>query len=165
MSQLALTGPEDWDLLSDHADALRRYCPAFDTLQFKHHLAGLTTYTPDRRFLIGPIPGVENAFVASGCCGTGVSCAGGIGRLMCDLIRGRKPEVDAGRLAPDRFGSDDPRSEEFIARCVASASHRSATCAETMVSDSLREERTSSAAFSSLSSVRLSHGIAVIQSR
>ena len=124
MSQLVLTSSEDWDLLATHADSLRRYVPAFDTLQFKHHLAGVTTYTPDRRFLIGHISDVANAFVASGCCGTGVSCAGGIGRLVRDLVLGRPTEIDAERFAPDRFGDEDPRSDEFIARCVASRANK-----------------------------------------
>jgi sarcosine oxidase subunit beta len=119
MSELALSGPDDWDLLAEHAPELRRYLPAVDELQFKHHLAGITTYTPDGRFLIGAIAGVENLFVAAGCCGTGLSCAGGIGRLVCDLVLERTPDVNAAQFNPNRFASDDPRSADFVARCVA----------------------------------------------
>lgn len=124
LSQLTLTGDEDWDLLAHHADSIRRFLPDFDRLRFKHHLAGITTYTPDRHFLIGPTPGIENLFVAAGCCGTGVSCAGGIARLLRDRVLGRTPEVPAELFAPGRFGAVDPRSEQFIARCVSSRANK-----------------------------------------
>ena len=124
LSQLALSGPEDWDLLSTCSNAIRRYFPAFETLNFKQHLAGITTYTPDRRFLIGRIPGLDNAFVASGCCGTGVSCAGGIARLLRDLVLDRTTEVNAAAFAPDRFADEDPRSQAFISRCVSARANK-----------------------------------------
>lgn len=120
LSELALTGPEDWDLLDAHAPGIRRHLPAFDDLEFRHHLAGITTYTPDGRFLIGPVPGFENLILAGGCCGTGLSCAGGIGRLVRDLVFDRRPEVSAGKFRPSRFGTTDFRSDDFVAQCVAS---------------------------------------------
>ena len=124
MTQLNLTDETDWELLAHHADAVRRFRPDFDALQFKHHLAGITTYTPDGRFLIGPTPGVDTLFIAAGCCGTGVSCAGGISRLLCDLILDRSPDVCAHDYSPGRFGAVDPHSDGFIARCVASRANK-----------------------------------------
>ena len=118
MSELALTGEEDWELLANHAPRIRRCFPDFDALRYAHHIAGLTTYTPDGELLLGTFPGVEGLLLAGGCCGKGVSVSGGVGRIVADLIIGQPALVNLDRLRPDRFGTDDPHSEAFVARCV-----------------------------------------------
>ena len=118
MSELALTDEEDWELLADHAPRIRRCFPDFDELRYAHHIAGLTTYTPDGELLLGTFPGVEGLLLAGGCCGKGVSVSGGVGRIVADRILGHPALVDLDRLRPDRFGTDDPHSGAFVARCV-----------------------------------------------
>ena len=118
MSELALTGEEDWELLAGHAPRIRRCFPDFDELRYAHHIAGLTTYTPDGELLLGTFPGVEGLILAGGCCGKGVSVSGGVGRVVADRIFGHPAMVDLDRLRPDRFGTDDPHSEAFVAWCV-----------------------------------------------
>lgn len=59
--------------------------------------AGVCTATPDRRPLVGPVPGAPELFVLAGFNGFGVMRAGGIARRLADLL------VDGGR-------SDSPRS-------------------------------------------------------
>ena len=87
-------------------------------MRYAHHIAGLTTYTPDGELLLGTFPGVEGLLLAGGCCGKGVSVSGGVGRIVADRILGHPALVDLDRLRPDRFGTDDPHSEAFVARCV-----------------------------------------------
>ena len=118
MSELTLTGEEDWELLANHAPRIRRCFPDFDELRYAHHIAGLTTYTPDGELLLGTFPGVEGLFLAGGCCGKGVSVSGGVGRIVADRILGNSALVDLDRLRPERFGTDEPHSEAFVARCV-----------------------------------------------
>ena len=118
MSELALTGEEDWELLASHAHRIRRCFPDFNELRYAHHIAGLTTYTPDGELLLGTFPGVEGLLLAGGCCGKGVSVSGGVGRIVADRIVGNSALVDLDRLRPDRFGTDDPHSEAFVTRCV-----------------------------------------------
>ena len=118
MSEMTLTGEEDWELLADHAPRIRPCFPDFDVLRYAHHIAGLTTYTPDGELLLGTFPGVEGLLLAGGCCGKGVSVSGGVGRIVADRILGQPALVDLDRLRPDRFGTDDPYSEAFVARCV-----------------------------------------------
>ncbi len=124
MSELALTDEEDWELLANHAPRIRRCFPDFDVLRYAHHIAGLTTYTPDGELLLGTFPGVEGLLLAGGCCGKGVSVSGGVGRIVADRILGRSALVDLDRLRPDRFGTDDPHSEAFVARCVDARSNK-----------------------------------------
>ena len=47
-----------------------------------------------------------------------MSVSGGVGRIVADLILGHPAMVDLDRLRPNRFGTDDPHSEAFVARCV-----------------------------------------------
>ena len=124
MSELALTGEEDWELLATHVPRIRRCFPDVDRLRYAHHIAGLTTYTPDGELLLGTFPGVDGLLLAGGCCGKGVSVSGGVGRIVADLIIGQPALVDLDRLRPDRFATDDPHSEAFVARCVAARANK-----------------------------------------
>ncbi len=118
MSALTLTGEEDWALLAAQAPHIKRSFPELAALRYPHHIAGLSTYTPDGELLLGAVPGVDGVFLAGGCCGTGVSVSGGVGRVVSDLVLDRPISFDIERLHPARFGVDDPHSPEFLARCV-----------------------------------------------
>jgi 4-methylaminobutanoate oxidase (formaldehyde-forming) len=109
----------DNDLLADGLAAIRPHAPAIDGWRFRHHIAGLSTYTPDGKLVLGGFPGVEGFIVATGCCGSGVALSGGIGALVADLILGRPGFVDPAPFRPDRFGAADPSSAEFQARAAA----------------------------------------------
>lgn len=117
---LALTDDSaDWDLLLRHTEDLRRHVRLLDEFEFAHHIAGLSVYTPDGLFAIGAFDGVAGFAVAGGCCGTGVSASGGIGRMVADIVLGRTPAIDPAPFRPDRFGAIDPFAAEFRARCAA----------------------------------------------
>ncbi|HYC38549.1 MAG TPA: FAD-binding oxidoreductase [Usitatibacter sp.] len=116
---------DDWDVLLDNAPVLREYIPRLDDLPLAHHITGLSTYTPDGKFILGRAGEVEGFFVAGGCCGTGVSASGGIGDSVASLVLGREPAVDLTAFRPERFGVFDPYSEEFRARCAAARAGKS----------------------------------------
>jgi sarcosine oxidase subunit beta len=115
----------DLDLLIEQAGALRSIIPSIDEWGFAHHIAGLSNYTPDGKFVIGPVPGVQNFILAGGCCGSGVAASGGFGQAVSDVISGAKPAIDIARYRPDRFGAVDPTSDSFRARCAAARSGKS----------------------------------------
>lgn len=115
----------DLDLLVEQAGALRGIIPGIDDWRFAHHIAGLSNYTPDGKFVIGAIPGVERCLVAGGCCGSGVAASGGFGQVVADLVHGAAPAIDITRYRPDRFGAVDPTSDAFRARCAAARSGKS----------------------------------------
>jgi 4-methylaminobutanoate oxidase (formaldehyde-forming) len=110
---------DDWSVLSEHATQLRTHIPALDTLPLAHHITGLSTYTPDGRFLLGRAGALDGFYVAGGCCGTGVSASGGIGASMASLVLGETPAIDLADYAPDRFGRIEPYASEFRERCAA----------------------------------------------
>jgi sarcosine oxidase, subunit beta len=115
----------DLDLLARQVGPMREVVPGIDNWQFAHHIAGLSMYTPDGKFLIGSFPGLSGLFLAAGCCGSGVGASGGIGRLVADLVLDRNPSVDAELFRPDRFGAVDSANAEFRSRCVAARAAKS----------------------------------------
>jgi glycine/D-amino acid oxidase-like deaminating enzyme len=56
--------------------------------------------------LIGPVPGAEGAFVATGHSVWGMLNAPATGELMADLVLGRTPKLDPASFAVDRRGFD-----------------------------------------------------------
>jgi 4-methylaminobutanoate oxidase (formaldehyde-forming) len=110
---------EEWSALVEHADTLRPYMPRLDELPLAHHITGLSTYTPDGRFILGEAGKVRGFFVASGCCGTGVSASGGIGEALASLVLRKTPPVDLSSFDPARFAGIDPYDPAFREKCAA----------------------------------------------
>jgi 4-methylaminobutanoate oxidase (formaldehyde-forming) len=115
----------DLDLLVEQASRLRAFIPDVDRWGFAHHIAGLSMYTPDGKFLLGPTPHLAGFLVAGGCCGSGVAGSGGFGQSIAELITGAPLSIDIERYRPGRFGHVDPASPEFRDRCAAARSGKS----------------------------------------
>ncbi|MFJ5721207.1 NAD(P)/FAD-dependent oxidoreductase [Streptomyces sp. NPDC093149] len=64
---------------------------------------GFRPYLPDHLPAIGPDPRVPGLFHACGHEGAGIGLAPATGRLIADAIHGRRPVLDLGPFAPDRF--------------------------------------------------------------
>jgi len=63
---------------------------------------GLRPMTPDGTPIIGPTP-IANLFLATGHGTLGWTMAAGTGRVLADLISGRKPEIDLEGLTMERY--------------------------------------------------------------
>ncbi len=87
-------------------------------------MAGFSGYTPDSQLTLGEIPGVDGFLVASGCCGAGISVAGGVGLGIAELAAGNPNPFDFNGFRIDRFGNIDPFSEEWLNRCAAARSNK-----------------------------------------
>ncbi len=66
---------------------------------------GYRPMTPDDTPLIGPLKRYPNLFLACGHAMLGMSMAAGTGRLIAEMITGRRPHVDPQPFAPERFRS------------------------------------------------------------
>jgi glycine oxidase len=82
----------------------RRIMPALGDATFVHAWVGLRPLMLDGALpVIGPLPGVANAFVAAGHGAVGMTLSLGTGRLLADMILGRRgpdPAFDPARYAP-----------------------------------------------------------------
>ena len=63
---------------------------------------GLGAMTPDGTPIVGPTP-VQNLLLATGHGTLGWTMACGTGRVIADLVSGRKPEIDVSGLAMARY--------------------------------------------------------------
>lgn len=104
------------------AEPLRRYFPGLDGLKFARFMAGLSAYTPDGEFVLGPVPGASRFFAAAGCCGSGIAASGGIGQAAAETALAQASSFDLAPFRPDRFGAIDPFAPDFRERCAASRS-------------------------------------------
>ncbi|MFM7505204.1 MAG: D-amino acid dehydrogenase [Rubrivivax sp.] len=64
---------------------------------------GLRPMTPDGTPIVGPTP-VQNLLLATGHGTLGWTIACGTGRVIADLVSGRKPEIDVSGLGMARYG-------------------------------------------------------------
>jgi sarcosine oxidase subunit beta len=65
--------------------------------------AGLYEMSPDHDAILGPIPGLDGAYLAAGFSGHGFQHSPIVGRVLAELITGRPPTVDIAELSLDRF--------------------------------------------------------------
>ncbi|MCK0167182.1 FAD-dependent oxidoreductase [Jannaschia sp. S6380] len=95
---------EDLDRIEDYvADAMERM-PALATAGVSSVINGPIPYTPDGLPLIGPMPGVANAWDAN-VFTFGIAQAGGAGKVLADWITTGATEWDCWDVDPRRFGS------------------------------------------------------------
>lgn len=89
--------------LSQIAQRACRVVPKLAGLRIIRTYAGLRPWTPDGRPLIGPTQQAEGVVLATGHAGEGNTRALLTGRLIADLLTGRKSPIDPAPLSPDRF--------------------------------------------------------------
>ena len=65
---------------------------------------GWRPVTPDSLPIIGPVPGLDNAVLATGHHMLGMSMAPATGRLVAELLAGETPHIDPAPFSPARFG-------------------------------------------------------------
>ena len=94
--------PDDLERLEWHiADAMARV-PLLETARLTKVINGPIPYTPDGNPLIGPMPGVPNAFEA--CVFTfGICQAGGAGKVLAEWVTEGATEWDMWSCDPRRF--------------------------------------------------------------
>ncbi len=86
------------------AALLRRFVPGIET-EGGEAVACLYTMTPDKRFVVGPLPGSPEIIAASACSGHGFKHSAGIGLVAAELLTGGRSRIDVRPFALDRFAS------------------------------------------------------------
>jgi D-hydroxyproline dehydrogenase subunit beta len=79
------------------------YLPSLGRLSATRVWTGHRAATPDKLPLIGPSLEHDRIWLASGHEGLGITTSLGSGRLVADLLLGRKTEIPAAPYAPSRF--------------------------------------------------------------
>ncbi len=91
----------DDDFVVHLAETFARRLPGWADAELVRAWAGVCTSTPDRRPLVGPVPGAPGLFALVGFNGFGVMRAGGVALRLAELIAsGGTGATELGRLAP-----------------------------------------------------------------
>jgi len=106
------SGGGDEKFLTHLAESFGTRFPGWADAELVRAWAGVCTSTPDRRPLIGPVPGAAGLFVLTGFNGFGVMRAGGVARRLAAWLavgEGSVPERDALQpVLPERFPPGTP---------------------------------------------------------
>jgi glycine/D-amino acid oxidase-like deaminating enzyme len=98
----ALVATPDWDVLGSFASGLGRFAPAVSRLGVASTFQGWPTFTPDGRFVVGPVSAVPGLVMAAGCNAHGVSGSAGLAMHLVESLR-PDPSPYVRSLSPDRF--------------------------------------------------------------
>jgi dimethylglycine dehydrogenase len=100
--------PDDVDRLEVYVEDAMRRVPILGEAGIAKVINGPIPYTPDGNPLIGPMPGVPDAYEA--CVFTfGIAQAGGAGKVLAEWVAHGAPEWDMWSCDPRRFtGWEDP---------------------------------------------------------
>jgi len=125
LSGFMIGRPEDeQERLIEGFPLLHPFFPDLEKVGIAHYITGLSTYTPDGLFALGPVHGIKGFLAATGCCGAGIAASGGIGRAIAEMAAGLAPSYDLTPFRIDRFGPVDPMSEGFQKRCADARSRK-----------------------------------------
>ncbi|MEM1345175.1 MAG: FAD-dependent oxidoreductase [Pseudomonadota bacterium] len=94
--------PDDLERIESYIEDACARVPLLGSVGLKRVINGPIPYAPDGLPLIGPMPGVPNAYEAHGFT-FGIIQGGGAGKLMADWITEGETEWDAWSLDPRRF--------------------------------------------------------------
>ena len=112
---------DDLERLEWYIDDACARVPLLGTAGIKRVVNGPIPYTPDGLPLIGPMPGVPNAFEA--CVFTfGIVQAGGAGKLLAEMIVEGETESDSWAVDPRRF-TDHVDVRYTAAKAIETYSH------------------------------------------
>jgi glycine/D-amino acid oxidase-like deaminating enzyme len=92
----------DWDVLGSFAASLSEFVPALAGAGVAATFQGWPAFTPDGRFVVGPVSAVRGLALAAGCNAHGVSGSAGIALHLVESLGG-DPSPYVRSLSPDRF--------------------------------------------------------------
>jgi glycine/D-amino acid oxidase-like deaminating enzyme len=78
------------------------------------HWSGLYTVSPDAHPILGTVSGLDGYYHAVGFSGHGFMLAPIVGKLVAELICGRRPSIDIDGLDLSRFARGDYRIEPAV---------------------------------------------------
>ena len=89
-------------MLGSFASGLGRFAPGVGGLGVGATFQGWPTFTPDGRFVVGPVSAVPGLVLAAGCNAHGVSGSAGLAMHLVESLR-PDPSPYVRSLSPDRF--------------------------------------------------------------
>jgi glycine/D-amino acid oxidase-like deaminating enzyme len=92
----------DWDVLSGFAADFAQFIPTVTTAEIREVFRGYPAFSPDGRFIVGPVPGIRGFVMAAACNAHGVSGSAGLAESVLESLR-PDPSPYIRSLSPARF--------------------------------------------------------------
>ena len=80
-----------------------KVCPAMEEASISWVITGLRPATPDEIPILGPVPGLDGAFISAGHMRKGITLAAMSGELIADSIVGNEPRLPIEPFSLSRF--------------------------------------------------------------
>ncbi len=94
--------PEDWDHLGPFYERMIERIPLLADAGIRLSFCGPESFTPDGLYHVGPVPGLDNYFVAAGFNSVGMLSGPGAGAVLAEWIVSGKPSIDLPEADPRR---------------------------------------------------------------
>jgi glycine/D-amino acid oxidase-like deaminating enzyme len=98
----ALAARPDWEVLGGFAQSLSAFAPAVAEAGVAATFQGWPAFSPDGRFVVGPVRAVRGLAFAAACNAHGVSGSAGLAMHLVESLAG-DPSPYVRSLSPDRF--------------------------------------------------------------
>ncbi len=98
----ALAVAPDWDVLSEFAADFARLAPAVLRAEVREVFRGFPAFSPDGRFIVGPVPGLRGFVMAAACNAHGVSGSAGLAEHVLESLQ-PAPSPYVRSLSPARY--------------------------------------------------------------
>lgn len=92
----------DWDILSGFARDFAAFAPAAAETGVREVFRGFPAFSPDGRFIVGPVPGIRGFVMAAACNAHGVSGSAGLAEHVLESLQ-PDPSPYVRSLSPARF--------------------------------------------------------------
>jgi D-hydroxyproline dehydrogenase subunit beta len=96
----------DQQILRRMLQRAQQYMPGLGPMSAVRTWTGFRAATPDKLPLIGPLPGDESRFLATGHEGLGITTSLATAKILVDQITGAKPEIPIEPYLPSRTGKE-----------------------------------------------------------
>jgi glycine/D-amino acid oxidase-like deaminating enzyme len=96
----------DQQILRRMLQRSQEYMPGLGSMSAVRTWTGFRAATPDKLPLIGPWPGDESLFLATGHEGLGITTSLATARILVDQITGSQPEIPIEPYLPSRSGKE-----------------------------------------------------------
>jgi glycine/D-amino acid oxidase-like deaminating enzyme len=93
----------DWEVLSAFAEDFAAFVPAVTEAGIREVFRGFPAFSPDGRFVVGPVPGIRGFVMAAACNAHGVSGSAGLAEHVLESLQ-PDPSPYVRSLSPARFG-------------------------------------------------------------
>lgn len=95
----------DWDHFEPYFEKALHRIPALERAGIRQFLNGAESFTPDQRYILGPVPGWNGLYVGTGFNSIGIASGAGAGKALAEwMVEGEAPmdlwDVDVRRFQP-----------------------------------------------------------------